>query len=281
MTVRFSASKVGVYVDTSNMYRNGGQRMRYDVLREFACRDGAEIVRLNAYVSYDADRARIDDTYGRSVNKFYAVLRDFGYKVIVKEVRWYVDDAGARFGKANADLDLAVDMLLQSENLDRIILATGDGDFARVVKAVQNKGCRVEVLALDNSSPELRSEADMFMSGYVIPELIPTAVNGTTLPERWGEVGSTVRGVCYFHKNNYGFMRFLGSISHNIWVTDTKRPDSPYRAAYFRDSEIVSDFDTNLLPSYSYVFEFDLADSVQGEGKLEAVNIKLKGWMPS
>ena len=28
-----SISRVGVYVDTANMYRNGGYRMRYDVLR--------------------------------------------------------------------------------------------------------------------------------------------------------------------------------------------------------------------------------------------------------
>ena len=33
-----------------------------DVLREFACRDGAEPVRLNAYVSFDADRARSGKT---------------------------------------------------------------------------------------------------------------------------------------------------------------------------------------------------------------------------
>jgi len=33
------------------MYMNGGPKMQYDVLRDFACRDGAEPVRLNAYVT--------------------------------------------------------------------------------------------------------------------------------------------------------------------------------------------------------------------------------------
>ena len=41
--------------------------MRYDVLREFACRDGAEPARLNAYVSFDADRARADPVYELSL----------------------------------------------------------------------------------------------------------------------------------------------------------------------------------------------------------------------
>lgn len=54
MTVNFkSLAKVGVYVDAANISRNGGQRMQYDVLREFACRDHAEPLRLNVYLSYD------------------------------------------------------------------------------------------------------------------------------------------------------------------------------------------------------------------------------------
>ena len=124
-----SNSKVGVYVDVANMYSNGGHRMRYDVLRTFASRDNAEMVRLNAYASFDADRAKTDPPYGTSVNNFHSILRDFGYKVITKTVKWYTDEAGKRYGKANADLDLAVDVLLQSQNLDRVLLATGDGDL--------------------------------------------------------------------------------------------------------------------------------------------------------
>ena len=49
-----SATRVGVYVDVANINRNGGYGMGYEILREFACRDKAEAMRLNAYVSYDA-----------------------------------------------------------------------------------------------------------------------------------------------------------------------------------------------------------------------------------
>ena len=48
--------KIGVYVDAANISRNGGQRMQYDILREFACRDGAEAQRLNVYLAYDEER---------------------------------------------------------------------------------------------------------------------------------------------------------------------------------------------------------------------------------
>ncbi|GAB4435483.1 MAG: hypothetical protein Kow00120_02290 [Anaerolineae bacterium] len=277
MSNHVSSSKVGVYVDVSNMYRNGGRKMRYDVLREFACRDGAELVRLNAYVSYDAERARTDEEYHTNVNRFYSMLRDLGYKVIIKEVKWYKDEAGKRYGKADADLDLAVDMLLQSENLDRVLLVTGDGDFDQVVRAVQNKGCRVEIVALDNVSRDLRLEADMFMSGYLIPNLVPTT---NANPHAWGEVGSCVRGLCYYHPQDYGFMRFLTEIAPGLWLTDTRHAASPYATAYFHDANLPRELNPDRLPSYDHIFEFTLAES-RGHDGFQALDISLVTRLPA
>jgi len=134
-----SAQKVGLYVDAANITRNGGYGMRFDILRDFACRDNGTPVRLNAYVAYDEERARTDRDYKDRTLNFYSILRDYGFKVIEKKVSWYVDEAGNRYGKANADLDMAVDALLQSENLDRVLLATGDGDFIQVVRALRER----------------------------------------------------------------------------------------------------------------------------------------------
>jgi hypothetical protein len=80
--------KVGVYVDVANLGMNGGFGMRYDVLRAFACRNGYEAMRLNAYVSFDDARARHDPEYKSKQYGFHSVLRDLGYKVIQKEVKW-------------------------------------------------------------------------------------------------------------------------------------------------------------------------------------------------
>ena len=165
-------TKVGVYVDAENINRNGGYGMRYDILREFACRDDAQSVRLNTYVAFDREKAEQNPRYAFKTREFYSVIRDMGFKVIEKIVVWHTDETtGKRYGKANADLDMAVDALLQSEKLDRVLLATGDGDFVQVVRALQNKGCRVEVLAFENVSRALRQEADLFFSGYLIPNL--------------------------------------------------------------------------------------------------------------
>lgn len=260
---------VGVFVDVANIAMNGGYGMRYDVLRDFACHDNGVVVRLNAYVAYDRARASLDPLYAEKTNSFYSVLRDLGYKVIVKDVRRFVDDEGNTVLKANSDLDMAVDALLQSERLDRVLLITGDGDFIQVVRALQNKGRRVEMIAFDNVSLDLRREVDVFMSGYLIPNLLPFK----NQQGKWGEVGSQVRGYCYDYRTDrgFGFMRFLQRFGENLWITDTRRTESPYGTAYFH----ISNLNNNVhdqLPSRNIFFEFDLEKATRGEG-MEAKNI--------
>ena len=64
-----------------------------------------------------------------------------------KAIRWYTDDSGRTYGKANLDMEMGLDIVSQSDRLDLIYLFTGDGDFCSVVTMAQNKGCRVELVA--------------------------------------------------------------------------------------------------------------------------------------
>lgn len=249
---------VGVYVDNANLTKNGGVGMRYDVLRDFACRDGAEAVRLNTYVPFDEERAEQDAQYRHKSWSYHAALRDFGFKVIQKPVRWFTDEDGNRFGKANADLDMAVDALLQSDKLDRVVLCTGDGDFVQVVKALQNKGCRVEVIAFNNVSGELRREADEFTSGFLIPNMLPVANMDL---EQWGKVGGRARGVCNYHHPTkpFGFMRVMKQIGHQTRNIDHNDKDSPYGSVYFYDQNLPhGQVGVAELPSRNIIFEFDI-----------------------
>lgn len=266
--------KVGVFVDVANLTMNGGYGMRFDVLREFACRDGADAVRLNAYASFDEERARTDPAYRDGQRSFFDSLRDFGYKVITKTVKWYTDDKGNRYGKSNADLDMGVDIILQSQSLDRIVIGSGDGDFARVVQAVQNHGRRVEVMAFNSVSRDLRTEADMFVSGFLVPNLLPAGPPANRAA--WGVPGSYVRGVCYSHPGKgYGFLRVLKSVAPELWRTDTRSPDSPYLSVFLHDSQLPTGISPNGLPNRHMIFEFELAKSEGQQGGLEAHNVKL------
>ena len=263
--------KIGVYVDVSNIAQNGGYGMHYDILREFACRNYGIGMRLNVYVAYDEEKAKTNADYRIKSDSFHSVLRDFGFKVIVKKVKWYYDEYNNKFGKANADLDMAVDALSQSDRLDYVLLATGDGDFLQVVKALQNKGCRVEVLAFKNVSLELKRECDVFTSGFLVPDLINTDTEIAS--RRWGDIGSRVRGVCYnwFQEKGYGFLRYIKNIEGGLWVLDTRKNESPYETVFVHESQMAEVVDIFSLPNRDIIFEFTLA---KGDKGLQAIDVK-------
>lgn len=268
-----SCAKIGVYVDVANVNRNGGYGMHYDVLREFACRDNAEALRLNAYVSFDPERSRDDLAYRKGINGYFSVLREYGFKVIQKNVKWYEDEKGNRYGKANADLDMAVDALLQSQTLDRVVMVTGDGDFIQVVRALQNYGCRVEIIGFDNVSSELKREADMFVSGYLIPNLLP--IRKADSGPAWGEIASTVRGYCYHYDEDkgFGFMRYMDHIGSGLWITDSRNSASPYSSVFFHGSNLPPNVNPTYLPSRDMLFEFRLEKSKTNKDPV-AMNIR-------
>lgn len=274
MSIPLSSARVGVFVDGTHVSLRGGHGMRYDVLREFATRDGAEALRMNLYVPFDHERARDDTGYRRGQENFCGVLRDFGYKVIQKEVRSTSDESGVSYLHSGTDVALTLDLLQQAESLERILLVTGDGDFVDVVRAVQSKGCRVEVIAFEQPSQSLREVADLFMSGYLVPNLLP--IPGQNDREAWGQVGSRARGVCYNHSGKgYGFLRYLREAGPGIWITDSRHPDSPFETVFFHDSQLPRNVAFHQLPSRDLIFEFELTESDRFEDDVQALNLKL------
>jgi uncharacterized LabA/DUF88 family protein len=75
------------------------------------------------------------------------------------------------------DIEIAVDMLEMAPHLDHMVLFSGDGDFRRLVQAVQARGVRVTVVSTLKSQPpmiadELRRQADVFVElNDLLPEI--------------------------------------------------------------------------------------------------------------
>jgi uncharacterized LabA/DUF88 family protein len=66
------------------------------------------------------------------------------------------------------DIELAIDVMEMAQYLDHVVLFSSDGDFRRLVEAVQRKGVRVSVVSTVRSQPpmvadELRRQADTFI----------------------------------------------------------------------------------------------------------------------
>ncbi len=91
-----------------------------------------------------------------------------GYTMVTKPTKEFTDATGRRKIKGNMDIELAIDVMEMAEHLDHIVLFSGDGDFRRLVEAVQRKGVRVTVVSTIRSQPpmvadELRRQADNFV----------------------------------------------------------------------------------------------------------------------
>lgn len=261
---------IGIYVDLSNISLNGGFGMDFEILRKFACRhENSQAQRLNVYIAFDEKRANEDPNYKLKQQNYHSLLRSLGFKVIIKKAKHFLEKNGVEHIKANTDLDMAVDVLLQSEKLDYILLVTGDGDFVQVVKALQNKGCRVEVLAFKNVSREIQNEADLFISGYLIHGLLPA------------ENSDIRRGICYFYDRSkkYGFIRYIEELTGDIWIKDSRQDNSCYKTVFFQEKDLDINIDPNTLPNRERIFEFELSlnpqKKIKENEKLTANNIKI------
>ena len=100
-----------------------------------------------------------------------------GFTMVTKPTKEYTDSMGRRKIKGNMDIELAIDVLEMASHLDHVVLFSGDGDFRRLVEAVQRKGVRVSVVSTIRSSPpmvadELRRQADTFIELDELSQLI-------------------------------------------------------------------------------------------------------------
>lgn len=108
-------------------------------------------------------------------NQEYSAIRPLvdwldynGFTMVTKPAKEFTDATGRRKLKGNMDIELAVDMMELSANIDHAVLFSGDGDFRRLVESVQRKGVRVTVVSTVKTQPamiadELRRQADFFI----------------------------------------------------------------------------------------------------------------------
>ncbi len=251
--------KTGIYVDAENIRLCGGYGMRYDILVDFANTGHSVMLRANSYLAEDQKRTEEDAEYRHKLYAYHDVLRKCGFKVIKKYVKRYVDEDGVVTTKANADMDLAIDAILQARNLDRVILLTGDGDFIRLITALQNKGCRVEVIGFNNVSNDLREAADYYISGFLLPGLLPFA------PDLESE--NSQRGVVATYKQDRGF----GFFRYFVLAADGLQA----KTVFFHCSKSSHEHESHIFGQRGNIFEFQIVPTSRDANKVEAQNIRL------
>ncbi|MCH8489979.1 MAG: NYN domain-containing protein [Oceanicaulis sp.] len=156
--------RLGIFIDGANLY-SAARGLDFDIdykklLEEF--RKRGRLIRANYYT------ALLENEEYTPIRPLIDWLDYNGFKIVSKAAKEYSDDSGRRRVKGDMDVDLAVDMMEACGYLDHIVLFSGDGDFRKVVEAVQRRGVRVSVVSTLKSSPpmasdDLRRQADAFI----------------------------------------------------------------------------------------------------------------------
>jgi uncharacterized LabA/DUF88 family protein len=159
-----SQERIGVFIDGANLYASSralGLEIDYRRLHDLFSKRG-RLIRAFYYT------ALMDEQEYSPLRPLIDWLDYNGYAMVTKPAKEFTDAAGRRKIKGNMDIELAIDVMEMAPFLDHIVLFSGDGDFRRLVEAVQRKGVRVTVISTGRSQPamvadELRRQADVFV----------------------------------------------------------------------------------------------------------------------
>lgn len=167
--MNFQGIKASIYIDHDNLVhgqdRNG---LRYDKIVSFVEKLGIQIIRATTYMAVDYEAEGKNEELRTKNQDYRNKIRQTGFRVFEKKLMRYENDNGVISVKGNTDLDLAVDALSQSTGSEFVLLGTGDGDFVPLVRALQDKGKRVEGFAFRNYAGSLVRSLDGFHLGHQV-----------------------------------------------------------------------------------------------------------------
>src|ERR1700722_1530049 len=153
--IKHSEQRVGVFIDTQNLYHSAKNiypaRVNFGNVLKDAVGD-RRLVRARAYAV---------TTESGEEKGFFEALEKVGIEMRLKDLQVFA--GGAK--KADWDVGLAVDAITASPKLDTVIIFSGDGDFVPLVHYLQNHGgCQVEVVSFGRStSLKLKEATDDFL----------------------------------------------------------------------------------------------------------------------
>ena len=154
MTEIHPNQRVAVLADAQNLYHTAqsvySRNIDYSALLEKSVQD-RELTRAIAYV-IQADSP--------DEERFFEALGDIGFETKIKELKTFGD--GSK--KADWDVGMSLDAVTLANQVDTVILCTGDGDFSRLCSHLRHEGVRTEVTSFaESTSEELLEAADSFV----------------------------------------------------------------------------------------------------------------------
>jgi uncharacterized LabA/DUF88 family protein len=180
-------SRVGVFVDVQNVqetFERQGREVRYDALQQNIIATSKMDKYDFKFVAFVPFRAG-DERRQRLID----ALSFQGYRVVSKPVRERLDGSV----KANMDIEITLEILSMSPNLEEIVLVSGDGDFVALVDWLSKLGKRVVIIGLGkgSTSVELIRACDEYMN---LEELEGVVKISTFIPTKPNEIATESLG---------------------------------------------------------------------------------------
>ena len=179
----YKDERTALFIDGANLYATS-KALGFDIDYKKMLKLFHSQCRLIRALYYTAIS---DDQEYSSIRPLIDWLDYNGYSMVTKPTKEFTDSSGRRKIKGNMDIELSVDAMELSSQLDHIILFSGDGDFRSLVAALQRKGVRVSVVSTLRTNPpmiadELRRQTDQFV-----------------------DLGSIEKGICREGGNNFTY----------------------------------------------------------------------------
>jgi len=156
--------RLAVFIDGANLFaasRNLGFDVDYKNLLAYF-RERSYLVRAYYYT------ALLETEEYSPLRPLVDWLDYNGYTVVTKPAKEFTDATGRRRVKGSVDIEMAVDGLDLTPDLDHAVIFSGDSDLRRLVESVQRRGVRVTVISTIRTQPamiadDLRRQADAFL----------------------------------------------------------------------------------------------------------------------
>lgn len=99
-----------------------------------------DFARFRLYLrnKYEVEKAFLFLGYIKKYESIYKKLRKYGYELIFKPTVKY-KSGNSYTVKGNVDVELVINVMLQIDNFDKCIIASGDGDFYTLIDYLVEK----------------------------------------------------------------------------------------------------------------------------------------------
>ena len=201
----------------------------------------------------------------KKTHAFLNWMSSNGYSVVVKPGIESEEGRPHHRSRNNICVDLAAHALMIANNVDHIVILSGDGNLRRLVEVLKRKRTRVTVISTLKTSPpmvtdQLRREADQFLE---LAELAPIL---RLSPSKTADVGVEVSPVSTLPTATDDQDRW--EQIRSIWANARDRLEAAIKA--IPDGRVRRKYESIARYSYAPIIEQLVADGAIGQETADA-----------